>query len=114
VLCDDPGLRTAILATLPTLDESGVAVRQTSSRNPHRRIRISDAPAGGPQLAGVALSTHVVAPRPLDKGKGVASSRPPVPPPQVTPGGRSRRDDAGCVVLMGRSFRSLPRSASGP
>jgi hypothetical protein len=28
-LCDDPGLRTAILATLPTLDESGVAVRQT-------------------------------------------------------------------------------------
>jgi hypothetical protein len=26
-LCDDPGLRTAILATLPTLDESGVAVR---------------------------------------------------------------------------------------
>jgi hypothetical protein len=27
VLCDDPGLRTAILAMLPTLDESGVAVR---------------------------------------------------------------------------------------
>jgi hypothetical protein len=26
-LYDDPGLRTAILATLPTLDESGVAVR---------------------------------------------------------------------------------------
>jgi hypothetical protein len=26
-LCDDLGLRTAILATLPTLDESGVAVR---------------------------------------------------------------------------------------
>jgi hypothetical protein len=26
-LCDDPGLRTAILATLPTLDESGMAVR---------------------------------------------------------------------------------------
>jgi hypothetical protein len=26
-LCDDPGLRTAVLATLPTLDESGVAVR---------------------------------------------------------------------------------------
>jgi hypothetical protein len=28
-LCDDAGLRTAILATLPTLDESGVVVRQT-------------------------------------------------------------------------------------
>jgi hypothetical protein len=26
-LCDDPGLRTAILATLPTLDDSGMAVR---------------------------------------------------------------------------------------
>jgi hypothetical protein len=31
VLCDDPGLRTAVQATLPTLDESGVAVRQTGS-----------------------------------------------------------------------------------
>jgi hypothetical protein len=26
-LCDDPGLRTAILATLPTLNDSGVEVR---------------------------------------------------------------------------------------
>jgi hypothetical protein len=33
-LCDDPGLRTAILATLPTLDDSGVAVRQTGGRDP--------------------------------------------------------------------------------
>jgi hypothetical protein len=40
VLCDDPGLRTVILATLPTLDESGVAVRQTGGRDPHRGIRI--------------------------------------------------------------------------
>jgi hypothetical protein len=47
-LYDDPGLRTAILATLPTLDESGVAVRQTRDRDPHRGIWISDAPAGGP------------------------------------------------------------------
>jgi hypothetical protein len=29
-LCDDLGLRTTILAWLPTLDESGVEVRQTS------------------------------------------------------------------------------------
>jgi hypothetical protein len=47
-LCDDPGLRTAILATLPTLDESGVAVRQTDDRDPLCGIRISDAQAGGP------------------------------------------------------------------
>jgi hypothetical protein len=38
VLCDDPGLRTTILATLPTFDESGVAVRQTGGRDPHRGI----------------------------------------------------------------------------
>jgi hypothetical protein len=27
LLCDNPGLRSAVLARLPTLDESGVAVR---------------------------------------------------------------------------------------
>jgi hypothetical protein len=47
-LCEDLGLRTTILATLSTLDESGVAVRQTGGRDPHRGIRISNAPAGGP------------------------------------------------------------------
>jgi hypothetical protein len=80
-LCDDAGLRTVILATLPTLDERGVAVRQTGGRDPHRGIWISDAPVGGPQTAGVAPSaparaSHApaAAPRPLDKGKGVASS----------------------------------------
>jgi hypothetical protein len=73
-LCDDPGLRTAILAMLPTLDDSGVAVRQTGGRDPHRGIRISDAPTGGPQPAGAAPSANpAVAPNPLDKGKGAAS-----------------------------------------
>jgi hypothetical protein len=33
-LCDDAGLRTVILVMLPTLDESGVAVRQTGGRDP--------------------------------------------------------------------------------
>jgi hypothetical protein len=64
----------AMLASLPTLDESGVAVCQTGGRDPHRGIRILGASAGGPQLAGVAPSATVVAPRPLDKGKGAASS----------------------------------------
>jgi hypothetical protein len=80
-LCDDPRLRTAIMATLPTFDESGMVVRQTSGRDPHHGIRIFDAPAGGPQSASVAPSAPVVAPnapaaapRPLDKGKGAASS----------------------------------------
>jgi hypothetical protein len=74
-LYDDPGLRTTILATLPTLDDSSVAVRQTGGRDPLRGIRISDAPARGPQPAGAAPSTNpTVAPSPLDKGKGAASS----------------------------------------
>jgi hypothetical protein len=109
-LYDDPGLRTTILATLPTLDESGVVVRQTSDRDPHHEIRILDAPARGPQPAGVAPSALAVAPSPLDKGKGAAST----PLPQVAPGGRRRRGDAGCVALTCHSFRSLPRSARGP
>jgi hypothetical protein len=37
-LCDDLGLSTVILATLPTLDESGVAVHQTGGRDPHHGI----------------------------------------------------------------------------
>jgi hypothetical protein len=74
-LYDDLGLRTAILATLPTLDDSGVAVHQTSGRDPIRGIQISDAPAGGPQPTGAAPSANLaVAPSPLDKGKGAASS----------------------------------------
>jgi hypothetical protein len=73
-LCNDPGLRTAILAMLPTLDESGMAVRQTGGWDPHCGIWISDAPAGGPQPAGVAPSAPAVAPSPLDKGKGATSS----------------------------------------
>ena len=48
VLCDDPGLRTAVLAMLPTLDDSGVAVRQTGGRDPLHGIQIPGVPAGGP------------------------------------------------------------------
>jgi hypothetical protein len=50
-LCDDQGLRTAILDSLPTLDESGVAVRQTGGRDPHRGIQIPGVPTGGSQPA---------------------------------------------------------------
>jgi hypothetical protein len=47
-LRDDAGLRTVILAMLPTLDERGVAVRHTGGRDPHRGIWISDVPVEGP------------------------------------------------------------------
>jgi hypothetical protein len=50
-LCDDPGLRSAVLSWLPTLNESGVVVRQTGDRDPHRGIRIPGLSAGGSQPA---------------------------------------------------------------
>jgi hypothetical protein len=46
-------------------------------------------------------------PAPWTRAKGLQA----VPPPQVAPGGRRRRGDAGCVALTGRSFWSPPRSA---
>jgi hypothetical protein len=52
-LCDDLGLRAAILDWLPTLDESVVAVRQTDGWNPHRGIQIPGVPAGGSRPADV-------------------------------------------------------------
>jgi hypothetical protein len=63
-----------VLARLPTLDESGVAVRQTGGRDPHRGIHIPGAPVGGPQPADVAPRAPPAAPISSDKGKGPASS----------------------------------------
>jgi hypothetical protein len=73
-LCDNPGLRLVVLARLPTLDESGVAVRQTGGRDPHRGIHIPGAPGCGPQPADVAPRVSSAVPSPSDKGKGPASS----------------------------------------
>jgi hypothetical protein len=102
-LCDELGLRTAILATLPTLDESGVAVRQIGGRDPHRGIRISDAPAGGPSPpVRPPAPTPPWPPAPWTRVKGLQAA----PPPQVNPRGRRRRGDAGYVVLMVRSSQS--------
>jgi hypothetical protein len=119
VLCDDPGSRTAILATLPTFDESGVAVRQTGGRDPHRGIWISDVPTGGPQTAGVAPSAPAVAPsataaapRPWTRAKGLLA----VPPPQVAPGGRRKRGDADCATPtshLSRTPQKRQRTAGG-
>ena len=66
-LCDNPGLRSAVLARLPTLDESGVAVRQTGGRDPHRGIHIPGAPVGGPQPADVAPRVPPAGPSSSDK-----------------------------------------------
>jgi hypothetical protein len=106
MLYNDPGLRMAILATLSALDDSGVAVRQIGGRDLLRGIRISDAPAGVPQPAGAARSaTPVVAPSPLDKGKGAASGTSTGAPAPGSSGGseeerrrRLRRADESLIL----------------
>jgi hypothetical protein len=110
-LCDDPGLRTAILAMLPTLDDSGVAVRQTGGWDTHRGIQSSDASAGGPQPAGVARSVNpAAAPSPLDKGKGATSD---ASAPGSSEGSeeerrrRLRRADGSLILEPPRSDRGL-------
>jgi hypothetical protein len=67
-------LRSAVLARLPTLHESGVAVRQTGDRDPHQGIHISGAPVGGSQPADVAPRAPPAVPSSSDKGKGPASN----------------------------------------
>jgi hypothetical protein len=73
-LCDDQGLRAAILDWLPTLDESGVAVCQTGGQDPHRRIQIPGEPAGGSRSADAGSRAPPAALSPSGKGKGAASS----------------------------------------
>jgi hypothetical protein len=73
-LCDDPGLRSAVLSWLPTLDESGVAVRETGGRDPHQGIRIPGVPVRGSQPANAGSRALPVAPNSSDKGKGAAGS----------------------------------------
>jgi hypothetical protein len=68
-LCDDAGLRAVILATLPTLDERGIAVRQTGGWDPYRGIRISDAPVGGPQRPHQSFPRPRRGPPPLGQGQ---------------------------------------------
>jgi hypothetical protein len=53
-LCEDSRLRTAVLATLPTLDNSGLAARQTGG-DPDRGIRIPGA-SGEQAVPSVARS----------------------------------------------------------
>jgi hypothetical protein len=104
------------LASLPTLDETGVAVRQTGGRDPHHRIQIPRVLAEGSQPAGAGSRAPPAAPSPLDKGKGAASS-------SSAPGGTGgwrKRGDAGYVAPTGRLFWILlliwtpPQKRRGP
>jgi hypothetical protein len=84
-LCDDQGLRAAILGWLPTLDESGVAVRQTDGRDPHRGIQISSVQGGGSRPADAGSKAPPATLSPSNKGKGAACS-------SSTPGGSGRSE----------------------
>jgi hypothetical protein len=74
LLCDDQGLRAVILDWRPTLDESGVAVRQTGDRDPHRGIQIPGEPVGGSRPADAGSRAPPAALNPSGEGKGAASS----------------------------------------
>jgi hypothetical protein len=84
-LCDDQGLRTAILDSLPTLDESGVVVRQTGGRDPHRGIQIPGVLARRSRFADVSSRAPPTTLSPSGKGKGATSS-------SSAPGGSGRSE----------------------
>lgn len=70
-LCDEQGLRAAMLATLSTFDDSGMAVHQIVGRYPHRGIQIPGVQAGGPQTGDAASgAAFTTIPSSSSKGKG--------------------------------------------
>jgi hypothetical protein len=98
-----------VLSWLPTLDESGVVVRQTGGRDPHQGIRIPGVPVGGSQPADAGSRAPPAAPNSLDKGKGVAGS-------SSSPGatGRSEGEKRHRLRRADGSFVSDPPLDSDP
>ena len=89
-LCEDSRLRTAVLATLPTLDDGGLAAHQTGG-DPDRGIRILGA-SGEQAVPSVAGSG------PTAKGKqAVAGSAATSGPSQArSSSGASSGETGGC------------------
>jgi hypothetical protein len=108
-LFDDPGLRSAVLSWLPTLDESGVVVHQTGGRDPHQGIRIPGVQVGGSQPADAASRAPPAAPTSSDKGKGAVGS-------SSSPGaiGRSEGERRHRLHRADGSFVSDPPLDSDP
>jgi hypothetical protein len=109
-LCDDQGLRATILDLLPTLDESSIAVRQTSGRDPHRGIQIPGVPVGGSRPADDGSRAPPAALTPLTKARGLRA----VLLPQVVPGGRRERGGTDCATSMTLSSRIHPLIRTSP
>ena len=96
-LCEDSRLRTAVLSTLPTLDDGGLAARQTGG-DPDRGIRI-------PGASGEQAVPSVAGSGPTAKGKqAVAGSATTSGPSQARTAPvrrRGMRAGAGCSGATG-------------
>jgi hypothetical protein len=86
-LCEDQALRSSVLASMPTLDESGLAVRQLGGdpnrglqipgTMPDRQQRSSDSPGGpGPRGPAPSGKGKEKAPVPEHRQKGHAGAAP--------------------------------------
>ena len=67
-LCEDQALRTAIMASLPTIDDGGLAVRQLGG-DPNRGIRIPGASSESPRRDDSAPGRTSPGP-PIQQGQG--------------------------------------------
>ena len=95
-LCEDSRLRTAVLATLPTLDDGGLAARQTGG-DPDRGLRIPDASVD--QAGHGRQCCHERSqPGPEQLRRVVGRSR----PAQVTQGRRDPSHGARCEASEDR------------
>jgi hypothetical protein len=98
-----------VLASLATLDESGVAVCQTGGWDPLRGIQIPGVPTRVPSLpVGLLVPVPPRPPAPWIGARDLQAA----PLPQVAPGGRRKRGDAGCATPTGHFF-GPPRSVRG-
>jgi hypothetical protein len=93
-----------VLAWLPTLDESGVAIRQTGGQDPHwgsiflvYRPEVPSPPMRAPELPPQP-------PAPRTRAKGLRAAL----PLRVAQGGRKERGDTDCIVPTGLSSRTRP------
>jgi hypothetical protein len=101
-LCEDQGMQTAILASLPTLDDGGLAVRQVR---------------GDPNRGSGSLAPRWTAPSTLIQAPASPATEPRLPPV----GGRSRRQPAlgaaGTARRTGRggsTARQILYGGAGP
>jgi hypothetical protein len=103
-LCDNLGLRSAVLAQLPTLDESGVAVRQTGGRDPHQGSIFLVHQPEAPSLLMWPLGCFMWAPVPRTRARSLYAA----PLLQTPSGGRGKKGDIDYVAPMGPLSRTHP------